>query len=204
MIRILLAAVSAYIIGSIPCSYLMGKLKGIDVCKEGSGNVGATNVLRTAGKIPAGIALILDILKGVIAVTLAASFFKYDGMPISEPLYRSILGISVVFGHNWSIFLRFKGGKGVATSLGVLTVLLPQAVIIGLFVFLITVYRTKYVSLGSILMSIVIPLSAALMGKEPAYIILAVTICIIISYRHKENIIRLLEGTENKFGGAKS
>lgn len=204
MVRILLAIAAAYAIGSIPTSYLMGRLKGIDVRKEGSGNVGATNVLRTVGKLPALITLILDILKGVLAVTFVASFFYYRGMPVNFNGLRALLGISVIAGHNWSIFLRFKGGKGVATSLGVLAVLLPEATAAAAAVFLIVLAITKYVSLGSILLSITVPIVAALMGEDIEYILLAVTICILISYRHKSNIKRLMAGTENKIGGNKS
>ena len=111
--------------------------------------------------------------------------------------------MSAVAGHNWSVFLKFKGGKGVATSLGVLMILLPKATAVAVGVFLVTLLLTKYVSLGSVLLSITVPLVAALMGSEAEFIILAVTICILISYRHKSNIKRLLMGKENKIGGRK-
>ena len=203
MMRILFAIVTAYVIGSIPTSYLMGRFKGIDVRKKGSGNVGATNVLRTVGKLPALIVLIVDILKGVLAVTLIASFFYNQDMPVNFNVLRALLGISVIVGHNWSVFLKLKGGKGVATSCGVLLVLLPEAAAIAILVFLLVLAITKYVSLGSILLSITVPVVAALMGKELEFILLSVTICILISYRHKSNIKRLLAGTENKVGGKK-
>jgi glycerol-3-phosphate acyltransferase PlsY len=203
MLNIIFAVIIAYLIGSIPTSYLAGKIKGIDVRKEGSGNVGATNVLRVVGKLPALIVLIVDILKGVIAVTFVATFFYARSMPIDFNILRVFLGISVIAGHNRSVFLKLKGGKGVATSCGVLMVLLPVAMTVATIVFFVTVWRTKYVSLGSILLSMTVPIVAALMGKEIEWVILSVTICILISYRHKDNIKRLLMGTENKIGSSK-
>lgn len=203
MVKILFAIAAAYVMGSIPTSYLMGRFKGIDVRKKGSGNVGATNVLRTVGKLPALIVLIVDILKGVLAVTLIASFFYNQEMPVNFNVLRALLGISVIVGHNWSVFLKLKGGKGVATSCGVFLVLLPEAAAVAILVFLLVLAITKYVSLGSILLSITVPVVAALMGKELEFILLSVTICILISYRHKSNIKRLLTGTENKVGGKK-
>lgn len=203
MMNILYAIFTAYIIGSIPTSLLAGRLKGIDVRKEGSGNVGATNVLRTVGKLPAFIVLIVDVLKGVVVVTFIASFFYNSEVPVNFNLFRALLGISAIAGHNWSIFLKFKGGKGVATSLGVLMILLPEAVTAAVIVFLITLLLTRYVSLGSILLSITVPIAAALMGKDIEFTLLAVTVCILISYRHKGNIKRLLIGKENKIGSKK-
>lgn len=204
MLNLLYAVIAAYIIGSIPTSYLVGRAKGVDVRKEGSGNVGTTNVLRLAGKLPALIVLIVDILKGVIPVTLIASLFYNRNMPIDFGVFSVLLGISTIAGHNWSIFLRLKGGKGVATSCGVFMVLLPEAMAIAALVFLITLLLTKYVSLGSILLSITVPIVTALMGKEIELILLSVTICILIGCRHKDNIKRLLMGTENKIGSSKS
>jgi len=204
MLNIFYAIIAAYLIGSIPTSYLVGRVRGIDVRKEGSGNVGATNALRVIGKLPALIVLIADIFKGVFAVTFLASFFYNTGIAINYNLFRTLLGLSTIAGHNWSIFLKFKGGKGVATSCGVLMVLLPAAMAVAASVFFITVWRTKYVSLGSILLSITVPIVAALSGKDFVLVMLSVTICIIICYRHKSNITRLLTGTENRISGNKS
>ena len=200
MLNILYAVILAYAIGSIPTSFLIGKARGIDVRQEGSGNVGATNVLRAVGKLPALITLVVDVAKGVIAVTLLASIFYAKGVPIAFNVFRALLGLSAIVGHNWSIFLKFKGGKGVATSCGVLMILLPKATAIAILVFLITVWLTRYVSLGSILLSAAVPIAAALLGREIELVVLAVTLCILISYRHKANIKRLLRGAENKIG----
>ena len=200
MLNIIFAVVVAYLIGSIPTSYLMGKARGIDVRKEGSGNVGATNVLRAVGKLPALITLIVDILKGVVVVTIVASLFYAKDMLLGLNGFRVLLGLSAIAGHNWTLFLRFKGGKGVATSLGVLIILLPKAAAIGILVFLATLWLTRYVSLSSILLSVTVPVAAALIGREIELVIFAVTLCILISCKHKENIKRLLRGTESKIG----
>lgn len=200
MLNILLAIIASYLIGSIPTSFLIGKARGIDVRKEGSGNVGATNVLRAVGKLPAVIALIIDIAKGVIAVTLLVSFFFVPEGPITFNAFRALLGLSAVIGHNWSIFLKFKGGKGVATACGVLIILLPKAMAIAALVFLITIWLTKYVSLGSILLLLTVPIAAALLSSDVELVLLAITLCILISYKHKANIKRILAGTENKLG----
>ncbi len=200
MLRIIFALIAAYLIGSIPTSYLIGKARGIDVRKEGSGNVGATNVLRAVGKLPALITLIIDVLKGVVSVTLLAYIFFSEGLPISFSLLRVLLGLSAIVGHNWTIFLKFKGGKGVATSCGVMAVLLPAPTTIAVVAFIVILLITRYVSLGSILLSLTVPISAAIMGKDIELVTLAVTVCILISYKHKANIKRLLMGTENKIG----
>ena len=200
MLNILLGVTASYLIGSIPTSFLIAKTRGVDVRKEGSGNVGATNVLRAVGKLPAAIALIIDVAKGVIAVTLLVSFFFVPEGPISFNAFRALLGLSAVIGHNWSIFLKFKGGKGVATTCGVLMILLPKAMAIAALVFLITIFLTKYVSLGSILLSLAVPIAAALFSRDIELVLLAITLCILISYKHKSNIKRLLAGTENKLG----
>jgi len=199
MIMMLLGVIIAYLLGSIPTSYLIGKLSGVDVRKHGSGNVGATNVLRVLGKLPAAITLMLDIIKGVLAVTLVASIFYRKGM-VSFDLFKCLLGLAVIAGHNWTIFLKFKGGKGVATFIGVFAVLLPIELIAGLIIWIITVWITKYVSLGSILLAMSVPLIAAFSGKGIATVVLAIIACIIICYRHKSNINRLLMGTEHKIG----
>lgn len=196
---ILLGIITAYLLGSIPTSYLIGKLAGVDVRKHGSGNVGATNVLRVLGKLPAAITLILDIGKGVLAVTLVASIFYRKGM-VDFNLFRALLGLAVIAGHNWTIFLKLKGGKGVATFIGVFAILLPIELIVGLIIWIITVWITKYVSLGSILLAMAVPLIAAFSGKGIETVTLAITACGIICYKHKGNINRLLMGTEHKIG----
>lgn len=200
MILAILGIITAYLIGSIPTSYLIGKIKGVDVRRHGSGNVGATNVLRVMGKLPALITLIIDIGKGAVAVTLIAVLFYQKNATISFSVLRALLGLAVIIGHNWTVFLNFKGGKGVATSIGVFMVIFPVGLLIGLVVWVVTVWFTKYVSLGSILLAISIPIIAAFSGARLEIVLLAVTSCVIICYKHKGNINRLLLGTENRIG----
>lgn len=201
MIALIIGILSAYLLGSIPTSYLITRLtKGVDIRKYGSGNVGATNVLRTAGKIPAIIALIGDILKGVIAVTLLSGFFYQYSRVINYESFRILMGFAAIVGHIWTAFMRFKGGKGVATSIGVLFFLCPKALGIAAIVWFLTVILTKYVSLGSILASLSLPITAAVMGMSIQLVVFTITLCIISSYRHKSNIIRLINGEEHKIG----
>lgn len=200
MLMIILGIITAYLIGSIPTSYLIGMIKGVDVRKHGSGNVGATNVLRVMGKLPALITLLVDIGKGVLAVTLIAAFFYQKNSMISFSVFRAMLGLAVIIGHGWTVFLKFRGGKGVATFIGVFAVIFPVGLLIGLAIWLVTVWVTKYVSLGSILLAICIPIIAAFNGTRLEIVLLSVTSCLIICYKHKGNINRLLLGTENKVG----
>lgn len=193
------AFLSAYLIGSIPTGYILTKIfKGIDIRKAGSSNVGATNVFRTAGKIPGLITLIIDVLKGVIVVTVIAGFFYQFLSDIDHDFYLAFLGLSVISGHVWTIFLRFKGGKGVATTIGVLMVIAPKALLFSLIIWVIFFSITKYVSAASIGFNIFLPLFATLLGQSFYTIIFAIIICCISTYKHKDNIKRLLKGEENK------
>ncbi|MBN1871957.1 MAG: glycerol-3-phosphate 1-O-acyltransferase PlsY [Candidatus Omnitrophica bacterium] len=192
------AVITAYLIGSLPTSFIVARTRSIDIRKYGSGNVGATNVLRVIGKWPALFVLAVDIIKGAFVVTLMSNFFYERGVPFSLYAFNAILGLSVVSGHVWSIFLSFKGGKGVATGIGVLAALMPKTTFIGLLVFLIAFMKTRYVSVSSLFLCVTIPFAAAFTGKNIEYIILSVTLCIIISYRHKSNLKRLLSGDESK------
>ncbi len=189
----------AYLLGSIPTSYLMGKmLKGIDIRKFGSGNVGATNALRVLGTKVGVITLIIDILKGFFAVLLGKLL-----IPEFSDLMLIIIGIAAILGHIFTIFLKFKGGKGVATSAGVFIALTPIPLVIALFIFIVTVWISRYVSLGSILASLtlfsvelVINLKNSFSEIEKLIMIFVIALFIII--RHKSNLKRLLSGTENR------
>jgi len=201
LLGILFAAILAYLVGSIPTSYIFAKLlKGIDIREHGSGNVGATNLMRTVGKAPGVIALILDAGKGLFAVIFIASAFYWKGFPVSEPLFRVILGVLAVSGHIWTIFLRFKGGKGVATAIGVFLGLSPIVTTISLLIWLILVLIFRYVSLGSIAMALSMPILMLIFKAPFEYVVLAITLCLFICYKHKANIKRLLAGTEYKIG----
>ncbi|MBF0478470.1 MAG: glycerol-3-phosphate 1-O-acyltransferase PlsY [Candidatus Omnitrophica bacterium] len=188
----------SYLIGSIPTAYIFGKFyKGIDIRQHGSGNVGATNVFRVLGKVPGSIVLILDILKGVIAVILLSSVFSCN-----DVWQLIALSLAAVCGHNWTIFLKFKGGKGIATSLGVLIALAVKlvgirlALMITVETWLICFILTSFVSLSSILAGLAFPLAIVLTHQHPLLIGMSVVFGAFVIIRHKPNIQRLIQGKE--------
>lgn len=218
MLIILSFVALAYIVGSIPSSYIFGRvLKGIDIREHGSGNVGATNTFRVLGKTPGVIVLLIDILKGTVAVTLLAVFCyrllvgisktEIDMLSVSGPSYillQIILGLAAICGHIWTIFLKFKGGKGVATSAGVLIGLEPVTMSIVTVIFLVVLVFTRYVSLSSIVAVTCLPILIVvryILLQQPVPISLLVftmVVALIVVYRHKSNIRRLLRGEENR------
>jgi len=184
--------VISFILGSIPFGIIIAKAKGVDLKKVGSGNIGATNVLRSLGKWPAILTLLGDVLKGTAAVAIG----RYLGV---GPVYEGLAGISAILGHNFSLFLGFRGGKGVATSLGVLSIYSPQTALVTFIIWLVVVIFTKYSSLGAIVSFVLLPINILLFnGKER--LLAAVLISILIIIRHRENIQRLMNGTERKIG----
>jgi len=193
----------SYIIGSIPTGYIFGRvLKGIDIRKFGSGNVGATNALRVLGK-PAGITVLaLDILKGFAAVLFLGNIIAARAGNISDITVRLLLGFSCIFGHNWTIFLKFKGGKGVATTLGVLLGLAVKSagikIVFALVIltWLIGFIITRIVSLASILSCIALPIFMLLLKQPRVLIFSSLLLCLFIILRHKSNLKRLLQGKE--------
>jgi acyl phosphate:glycerol-3-phosphate acyltransferase len=189
----------AYVIGAIPFSYLLGRaIKGVDIRETGSCNVGATNLMRCAGR-PLGIlALVLDVLKGVIAVMAIPCLFYKTGMVFNPYLFKVVLGLAVVAGHVWTVFLRFKGGKGVATAVGVLIGLSPLAAISGILVWCLFAVIFKYVSLSSMAMAISLPFFMVILKQPTEYFILSLLLCLVILYRHRLNIYRLAKGIEYK------
>lgn len=202
-----LALVFAYLLGSIPFGYLIVKLRsGADVRQTGSGGTGATNVTRKAGK-SAGIAtLVLDALKGVAAVLLARWLTGDAG----TSWIVAGAGVLAIIGHCFPIWLGLRGGKGVATGLGVFLAIVPMAVLAALVVFVLIVWRTRFVSLGSITAAAVIPLwtwlEHTLLAPQVNFAPIITALCAasaVIIIKHAENIKRLLAGTENKFGLAK-
>jgi len=201
MSKIIIGIIVSYIIGAIPFSYILGKLfKGIDIREYGSGNVGATNLIRNAGKLPGLIALLLDTLKGFAAVIFVAGFFYSPEALLSLPLFKCILGFSVVSGHIWTVFLRFRGGKGVATAIGVFIGLAPLAMAFGLCIWGLSALIFRYVSLSSIIMAISLPLIMFILHKPKEYILFACLLGVFIIYKHRTNISRLIDGTEYKIG----
>jgi len=196
---IALSMAAAYLLGSIPTSFIVARrMTGLDIRTQGSGNAGATNVLRVAGKLPALGVLIADIAKGVIAVTVLANFAAQASEGTGRELLQVLLGFSVIAGHIWSVFLKFKGGKGVATTIGVLAVIAPLAFFPSILVWLIFFSIYHYVSLASIVFGVALPIFALIFGAQLPMILFTVTLCILNSYKHKKNIIRLIRGEEPK------
>lgn len=192
--------VLCYLIGSIPTSYLFAKaLKGIDIRQFGSGNVGATNTYRVVGKLPGLLVLIIDILKGLICVALVAKLFLRLGVTIEPAAYGMILGFTAIVGHIWSVFLGFKGGKGVATSAGVFIGVAPDVFLWGLLVWVAVFAWKRYVSLASIATAAAVPVIFSILSRPASYVIFGSLICAVTVYKHYPNIKRLVRGEENRF-----
>jgi glycerol-3-phosphate acyltransferase PlsY len=199
VIFFVVSALAAYLTGSFPASFLMAKaFKGIDIRSVGSGNAGATNVMRSVGKLPAVITLIADVAKGIIVVTFMANFFYAYIENIDYDFYRSFLGLVAVCGHIWPVWLNFKGGKGVATTLGVAIGLAPVVLLPSLAVWFVTFFTTNYVSLASILALITFPITAIAFGQSMYLVLVSCVICSISILKHRANITRLIKGEENK------
>ena len=188
-------ALGAYLLGSIPTGHLVARARGLDIRKLGSGNIGATNVLRVMGKGPGILVLLADALKGVLAVWLLPIWLisEADNFEIQ----RVIAALAVLVGHSYPCWLGFKGGKGVATSAGVLAALVPSAFLIALAVFLFMLSLFRFVSLASITAAIVLPFAAAWTPPgAPAQIWLTTGIAALVVWRHRSNVQRLLAGSE--------
>jgi len=197
----IMVAVAAYLLGSIPTGFLVAKAKGIDIRSVGSGNIGATNAMRVLGK-PAGIfVLLMDAAKGFGAVWLAALLLKQFNANADVETARIIAGIFAVLGHNYTCWLKFKGGKGIATTAGVYLALAPWAVLVGLVVFILAMVFTKYVSVGSIAAAVALPATVWIMTPQNIFLgIVSTALGALAIYKHKSNIQRLLAGTENRLG----
>jgi glycerol-3-phosphate acyltransferase PlsY len=187
---VLIAA--SYLLGSVPTGLLIGKAMGVDIRNSGSGNIGATNVYRTVGRAVGIATLAGDCLKGLIPVLVAG----WLGLP---DIWVALAGIAAFFGHIFSIFLGFKGGKGVATALGVFLGVSPLAVLIAFVLFAIIVWKWRYISLGSISSAAAMPLIVAFTRGRPFLVAMTVLIAVVIILKHRENIERLRAGTENRF-----
>jgi acyl phosphate:glycerol-3-phosphate acyltransferase len=197
------AALIGYLLGSIPTGYLAGRLRGIDVRQSGSGNIGATNVFRVLGK-PAGIiVLIIDGLKGYAACTWAADLVIHwcHAQTIEPHSLRITAGLAAILGHNFTCWLRFRGGKGIATSAGVLAALVPGALIIITCIWIVVFALTRYVSLASISASFALPFATWITQRNPALTIVTSAMAALAIYKHRGNIQRLMNGTENRIGG---
>lgn len=192
MQAIVLSAITGYFIGSIPFSYLVGKkLTNLDLRHHGSGNLGATNVIRIAGKKAGILAFILDILKGIVSYLIGYYLAGINGAALASTL--------AVLGHSYSIFTKFRGGKGVATSFGIIIMFSPITAICMTILQLTVIKITHFMSLASIISAISIPVFAKLFELPNQFLYFGLFIAVFVTYKHKENIKRLLNGTENKF-----
>ncbi|MGE5360433.1 MAG: glycerol-3-phosphate 1-O-acyltransferase PlsY [Bacteroidales bacterium] len=189
-----LAFAFGYLCGSIPFAFLLPRhTRGVDLRRAGSGNLGAANVMRTAGPALAFMVLALDAAKGGAAVLLANR--------LAPPLFApAVAGVAAVLGHAYPVWMRFRGGKGVATMFGVFVVLAPAAAALCVGVFLVTLWSTKYVSLGSVMSAAALS-PVAYLWRAPAHVVIAAAaVAVIVVERHRANIARLQAGTERRFG----
>jgi glycerol-3-phosphate acyltransferase PlsY len=189
----ILLVVFAYLVGSIPTGVLLSRaFSGKDPREEGSRNIGATNVLRTSGKTLGAFTLIGDSLKGLIPVCLALWLDM-------EESWIAAVALAAFLGHCFPLYLKFKGGKGVATALGIYLPVTPLAVLVNIFFFASAVAISRMVSVGSLIAALAMPL-LILLGRYPLpYVLMSICMGIIVFYRHKENIQQIVSGTENKF-----
>ena len=198
----ILMGIIAYCLGSINFSIIISrKMAGFDVREKGSGNAGTTNMLRTVGKKAAAITLVCDVLKGVIAILLAYAFGKIVE-DANAPLLIQIAGIAVIIGHTFPVFFGFKGGKGIATSLGILLMTNYEIGLISLIFALLVMALTKTVSIGSIMAAILFPVLTLVIHDKylvgDNYVIFGIIVALIVIYNHRENIKRIVSGNENK------
>lgn len=199
ILHFLLGFVLGHVCGSVPSGlWLVQAFHGIDIRNYGSKNIGTTNVFRIVGPKTAVLVLIADAFKGILAVGIMSYFFH-------NPLLDVVTALGALLGHNYSLFLGFKGGKGVATALGLLIFMMPKVAVASFGIWLVCVLLTRYVSLGSIMAAIFTPPLAWYLGYPSAYVIFSVVAAFFVVLRHKENIHRLLTGTESKIkpGNAK-
>lgn len=192
-LEIILVSVVGYLLGSISFAVIVSKRQGVDIFTEGSGNPGATNVKRTLGAKWGNIVFALDALKGLVAA----------GWPILllAELRLAVIGlIAAIIGHSFSPFLKFRGGKGVATTMGGLAAIMPLSLLVGLLAWLLVFFITKFVALASIIFAFSLPVSALnLYGSSDPRFTLSLMLCVLIFFRHRSNLRRLLQGKENRF-----
>lgn len=192
---LIFSLVIAYLLGSISFSYFIGKkVANIDIRKHGSGNAGATNTLRVLGKGPAILVLVLDALKAVVAMLIT------NWITGGDPLAYALAGIFAIVGHNWPIFFGFRGGKGIATAIGVVIAISPSAFIAAAILAVVAIAITRYVSLGSLIFVTAVPLGFVYFDVHPATIWVSLLITIFAYVRHYQNIINLIHGKERKLG----
>jgi glycerol-3-phosphate acyltransferase PlsY len=192
MTREISLIIAAYLLGSIPTGLILAKAAGVDIRSSGSGNIGATNVYRTLGRSVGILTLLGDCLKGFAPVVAA----HYLGL---SDLWIAATGLAAFLGHIYTVFLGFKGGKGVATALGVFLAVSPAAVGSVLLIFVAVVWKWRYISLGSIIAAVAMPGMIALFDAPKPTVVMTAIVALLVVWKHRENIKRLKHGTENKF-----
>ncbi|MBO2945039.1 glycerol-3-phosphate 1-O-acyltransferase PlsY [Paenibacillus sp. F411] len=195
MILNIVGFIASYLLGSVSFSVLLAKLlKGIDIRQHGSGNAGATNTLRVLGKGPAVLVLALDVLKGIAAVWIGV--WVGDG----NAWLPGLCGIAAIIGHNWPVYFRFRGGKGIATAIGVLATLCFLPALFAGIIAILSIVFTRYVSLGSLIFVLLTPLFLLLMGYPWPVFWTSLIIGVFAFWRHRSNIVKIMQGKENKLG----
>jgi glycerol-3-phosphate acyltransferase PlsY len=189
--------IAAYLLGSVPVGLIVGKLFfGKDIREQGSGNLGATNAYRALGPVAGVLVFVLDVGKGAVPVYVALRLWG----PPTDPWSTLVLvttGMAAIAGHNWPVYLKFKGGKGVSTAAGVLVVLFPYLTAVLAVVWIVTVLLTRYVSVGSIAIAVCFPILVGIFhGSNPVYVAFSVVAAAVVIFRHRSNIGRLLRGVE--------
>lgn len=203
MIALAVKCLLAYLLGSLPSAYLVGKcVKRIDIREHGSGNVGASNVFRVVGKKWGLLVLFLDIFKGYLAVRVLSDSSGTGVLSLPAMVYGLVVGIAVVAGHNWTIFLGFRGGKGVATSLGVALALMPKAAMAAFLLWVVVLCLTGYISLASILAALSFPIWVLFFYRGVPGLAIVWVVClalaVLVVLTHRSNIQRLYDGTEHR------
>jgi glycerol-3-phosphate acyltransferase PlsY len=181
--------IGSYLVGSIPFGYLMGMSRGVDLRRHGSGNIGTTNAFRVLGKQPGAVVFFFDAAKGFFPALIGAQH---------APFWGVAAGLAAVIGHNWSIFLGFRGGKGAATGMGVALALVTRTILVALIIWLLVITMTGYVSLGSIIAALSALVIALFFSVQFVYFLFLVPAVIMIIFKHRSNIRRLRNGTENR------
>ena len=199
-----LSVLLGYLLGSIPTGFLVGKARGVDIRSSGSGNIGATNAFRVLGKTAGTLVLLADALKGFLACFLAvhavAAGLGLTPSSATREFLAIVAGIAAILGHNYTIWLRFKGGKGIATSAGVLIAWAPGALLVCLVLWLAVLGLSRYVSVASITAAFCLPLAVGLLHGSRVMILITALIGVLAIYKHKSNLQRLSQGTEHRLG----
>ena len=189
----LIAVALGYLAGSVPFAFLLARRRGVDLRRIGSGNVGATNVLRTSGVALAIAAMLLDVMKGALAVWVARQLTEGPATPVAA-------GLAAIIGHIYPVWLQFRGGKGVATAAGVFGVLTPLALAIAAATFVVAVVISRYISVGSVAGALTLATTTAIDDAPDAVVVGAIVAALVIIHRHRGNLARLIAGTERRIG----